>query len=174
MNFNELAAARFSIRKFLENPVEKDKIDLVLEAARVAPTAANNQPQRILVIDRENELKKIDLCTKFRFSAPVVFMICYDDTVCWVRPLDNEKSGVIDASIVTTQMMLQAHDIGLGTTWIMGFDPFRLKEEFAIPPNITPVALLNLGYPVPGVKPYVTHNQKEPLEKTVFFNRFAD
>jgi nitroreductase len=172
MSFSELAAARFSVRKFLERPVEKDKIDIILKTARVVPTAANKQPQRILVIDREEGLKKIDHCTTARFSAPVVFIICYDDTVCWVREFDNGKSGIVDASIVTTHMMLQAHDIGLGTTWVMWFDPAKLRNEFVIPPHIVPVALLVLGYPVPGAVPEVYHNQREPLEKTVFFNKF--
>jgi nitroreductase len=167
MSFKDLAAARYSVRKFLDKSVEKDKLDIILEAARNAPTAANKQPQRVYVIDTPAGLKKVDICTQCRFGAPLVFLVCYDTHEAWVRKYDGEHSGVVDASIVTTQMMLQAADIGLGTTWVMFFDPAKTREEFKLPDNIIPVAFLPTGYPAADAEPADRHAVRYPLEKLV-------
>jgi len=82
-----------------------------------------------------------------------------------VRKFDGAKSGEVDASIATTQMMLQAADIGLGTTWVMAFDPAKTREAFALPPNIIPVAFLPTGYPAADAKPAPLHSQRHGLEK---------
>jgi nitroreductase len=103
----------------------------------------------------------------------VVFLVGYDSSVCWVRPFDGTKSGVVDASIVTTQMMLQAADIGLGTTWVMHFDPEQLAKEFPLPVNFVPVALLVLGHPAPDSTASERHTQRHPLGNLVFREHFA-
>jgi nitroreductase len=103
MNFKELAAARYSVRQFKNKPVEKERLDLILEAARIAPTAANKQPQRILVVNGAEGLEKVDACTPCRFGAPLVFIICYDRNETWIRKFDGAQSGEVDASIVTTR-----------------------------------------------------------------------
>jgi len=167
MNFKDLAAARYSVRQFMDKPVEKDKLGLILEAARNAPTAANKQPQRILVIQDTEALGKVDACTPFRFGAPLVFIVCYDKNEAWVRKFDGACSGEVDASIVTTQMMLQAADIGLGATWVMHFDPAKTREAFALPSNIIPVAFLPTGYPAANAEPAGFHSQRHGLEKLV-------
>jgi nitroreductase len=173
MNFRELAAERYSVRQFKNEPVEQAKIDLVLEAARLAPTAANKQPQRILVITGEEALARVDNCTSCRFAAPLVFLVSYDTNVCWVRgKYDKAKSGEIDASIVATHMMLQAADIGLGTTWVMHFDPVKTREEFGLPPNIIPVAFLPAGYPAGDAAPSGMHALREPPEKLIAHNGY--
>ena len=169
MDFKELAARRYSVRKFKQTPVEKEKLDLVLEAGRNAPTASNKQPQRILVITQAEGLKKIDDCTPCRFGAPVVLLVCYDEKGSWVRPFDGERSGLVDASIVTTQMMLQAADIGLGSTWVMYFDAAKTRAAFDLPENIVPAALLPLGYPAEDAAPADRHNDRLPRDKLVFF-----
>ena len=172
MDFRELAVERYSVRKFRPAPVEKEKLDLVLEAGRNAPTAGNKQPQRILVITQEEGLNKIDQCSRCRFGASVVLLVCFDTNECWVRRFDGEKSGWVDASIVTAQMMLQAADIGLGTTWVMHFDAAKTVEEFHLPENIVPVAMLPLGYPAEDSIPGEMHGLRLPREKLVFFENF--
>jgi nitroreductase len=172
MDFAALSAARYSVRKFKEIPVKKKDLDCILEAARNAPTASNRQPQRILVITKEEGLRKIDRCTKCRFGAPLVLLVCADTEAAWVRPFDKAKSSEVDASIITTQMMLQAADIGLGTTWVMYFDPAKTVEEFHLPANFLPVAMLILGYPAEDASPSERHVLREPLEKTVFYENF--
>ena len=117
MNFLELAKdKRYSVRKFKAQAVEKEKLDYILEAGRVAPTACNYQPQRILVIENEAAHEKLKQCTSWYFGAPVVLMICYDKSTCWKNKTNGTFGGDVDASIVTTQMMLAAAELGLGTT----------------------------------------------------------
>jgi nitroreductase len=161
------------VRKFLDRPVEQEKLDLILEAGRNAPTAGNRQPHRILVVNREEGLKKVDLCTPCRFGAPAVLITAYDKAEYWVRSFDGENSGPVDASIVTTQMMLQAADIGLGTTWVMFFDPAKTVEEFNFPETLVPVAFLPLGYPAPDAVPADRHTQRHPLERIVYYHDFS-
>jgi nitroreductase len=158
------------VRKFKDVPVKKEHLDIILEAARNAPTAGNRQPQRILVLTKDEDLKKIDLCTKCRFGAPTVLVICADTSACWVRPFDEVKSDQVDASIVTTQMMLQAADIGLGTTWVMYFESAKLIQEFKLPEKLLPVALLVLGYPADDAAPADRHSQRNPLDTLVFYD----
>jgi nitroreductase len=169
MGFKELAVKRYSVRKFKTLQVEQEKLDIILEAGQNAPTAANKQPQRILVIQSEAGLKKIDACTPCRFGASTVLLICFDETESWVRPMDSKHSGWVDASIVTTQIMLQAADIGIGSTWVMYFDPAKARSAFNLPDNIIPVAVLPLGYPADDAAPEVRHNDRYPREKLVFF-----
>lgn len=117
MNFLQLAKdQRYSVRKFKDQAVEKEKLDLILEAGRIAPTAANFQPQRILVIEDAAAHEKLKQCTAWYFGAPVVLMVCYDKTTCWKNKTNGTIGGDVDASIVTTHMMLQAAELGLGTT----------------------------------------------------------
>ncbi|MDR2185603.1 MAG: nitroreductase family protein [Treponema sp.] len=173
MNFDVLSAERYSVRKFEQVPVEPEKLSLILEAARNAPTASNKQPQRILVVTRQEGLEKVDRCTRCRFGAPLVLIVCYDKNECWVRKFDGEKSGLVDASIVTAQMMLQAADIGLGSTWVMHFDPAAAREAFKLPENLVPAAMLIVGRPAPDAAPAEFHRIRHSLEKLVYFEEFS-
>lgn len=172
MTFLELAEKRYSVRQFSNKPVEKEKIDLILEAARLAPTATNGQCQRILVIENPEAVDKLKNCTPCHYNAPVIFLICYDEQKEWTRELDGVKSGVVDASIAATHMMLEAADIGLGSTWVMVFNADALKNAFNIPKGIVPVALLPVGYPAPDSKPAPMHFSRKPVNETVKFNQF--
>ena len=116
MDFEKLSAERYSLRKFDTRPVEQEKLDLILEAGRNAPTAHNNQPQRIFVFRSPEALEKADACMDCHFHAPVVIGVGYDPKESWHREHDGKDHGEIDAAIAVTQMMLQAADLGLGTT----------------------------------------------------------
>lgn len=170
MNFAQLAEERYSVRKFDKRPVEREKVEAVLKAGRIAPTACNNQPQRILVIDDADGMAKLKRCTSYTFGAPMALMVCFDKTQSWVRSFDNDNSGVVDASIVATHMMLQAADLGLGTTWVGYFDPAKAAKEINLPENIVPVAVLPLGYPAPDAKKNPLHFEKAPADAIVFYN----
>ena len=114
MELMQLMKERYSCRKFKEKPVPRDAIRTILEAGRVAPTAHNEQPQRILVPDEAETLAKLDRCTKCRFGAPAALLVCYDRTACWHRArYDNAPSGEVDVGIVTTHMMLMAYSLGM-------------------------------------------------------------
>ena len=174
MDFEKLAQERFSVRKFSPKEVEREKLDQILKAGQLAPTACNNQPQRILVISGKDGLEKVYRSTPHHFGAPVVLLICYDKTVSANRTFDGSDFGETDASIVTSHMMLQAADLGLGTTWVGGFNPEAVKKEFALPESYIPVALLPLGYAAEDAKPSPRHSEREPLKKTVFYNSFSE
>ena len=170
MDFLKLATDRYSVRKFADKPVEKEAVDKILAAAHVAPTGCNYQPHKILVINSEEALAKLKECTRCHFDAPCAMLVCYNSDECWTRPYDGSQSGVVDASIVTTHMMLQAWELGIGSTWVMHFNPFKMREEFAVPENFVPVALLVMGYPSPDALPNERHTIYRPIEETVFYN----
>ena len=156
-DFMTLAKERYSVRKFKDQEVEQEKIDLIIAAGHLAPTAVNNQPQRIYVIKSAEALEKLRSCTRSHFNAPVVFAIGYNRNENWIRSYDGKNSGDIDASIVTTHMMLQAKELGIGSTWVMSFDSLRLKELLNIPEEIELTALLPAGYPADDAEPSVRH-----------------
>lgn len=172
MTFLNLAKERYSVRKFSEQKVEQEKLEAVLEAGRIAPTAVNYQPQRIVVLNDAKELEKVKKTTKFTFDAPVILIVCYDKTASWKNPFGNVENGEMDATIVTTQMMLEAHELGLGTTFVGYFNGELLREEFNIPEYLVPIALLPLGYPAEEAKPSRLHGMRKDIKETVFYNSF--
>lgn len=163
MSFEELSRERFSVRKYKSVPVEEAKSARILEAMRVAPTACNNQPQRVKVITAAADLAKIDECTSCRFGASLVYLICYDEAACWTREYDGVKSGVADASIVTTHMMLAARELGLGSVWVMWFDAAKAKTLFNLAPGIVPVAILPVGYAADDAVPAPQHGSRKDI-----------
>jgi len=171
MSFIDLARDRYSVRKFSSKPVEREKLDLILQAGGFAPTAFNKQPQRILVVESEEAREKIKKCTPCHFDAPVVLVICYDNTASFPGKAFN--LGIVDASIVTTHMMLEVSDLGLGATWVQYFDPDYIVKEFSLPENIVPVTLLPLGYPAEDAAPSDMHTSRKTLDETVFYNTLA-
>ena len=173
MSFLELAKEkRYSVRKFKSQPVEKEKLDLILEAGRIAPTACNYQPQRILVIENETALEKLKQCTGCHFDAPLALMICYDQTTVWKNKTNGTIGGDVDASIVTTHMMLEIADLGLATTWVGAFNHQKARELFDIPEYLVPVALLPVGYAADEVGPHPWHFKRFETDHTVFYNSF--
>lgn len=172
MEFLKLAAERYSVRQFTDEKIGQDTLDKILQAGHLAPTACNLQPQRIMVINSEEGIEKLRKCTKCHFGAPAAILICYNKDECWKRQYDGSMSGEIDASIVTTHMMLEAASLGVGTTWIMHFIPQAVREEFEVPDNIEPVALLVMGYPASDAKPFPGHSEFRPREELVVYNTF--
>ena len=153
MDFEKLSAERYSLRKFDTRPVEQEKLNLILEAGRNAPTAHNNQPQRIFVFRSPEALEKADACMDCHFHAPVVIGVGYDPKESWHREHDGKDHGEIDAAIAVTQMMLQAADLGLGTTYVGMFRPVDLVKTFPEMEGLNMIAMLPLGYPAEGAHP---------------------
>lgn len=165
MEFEKVLSERYSVRSFSEKKVEREKVEKILHAAALAPTAKNNQPQKIFVIESSEGLEKVKKCTVCHFDAPLVFLICFDSNVSWKSRFDGRDFGPIDASIVTTQMMLEATNIGLGTTWVGLFDPETTRQVFELPENIVPVAFLPTGYPAEGCIPNERHFMRKKIEE---------
>ena len=166
MDFAKLAAERYSLRKFSDRPVEAEKLSAVLEAGRNAPTAHN---QRVPLAERRaramEALEKVDGCTGAHFHPPVMLLVAYDPEAAWKREDDGKNHGEIDAAIAVTQMMLQAADLGLGTTYVGMFDPEKLHAAFPELAGLTPIALLPMGYPAEGAHPSRLHTDRKPLEE---------
>lgn len=167
MDLIKLFKERYSVRKFTAQKVEDDKINAILEAGKYAPTAVNYQPQRIYVLKSEESLEKLKTVTQYHFNAPLAFLICYDNTVSWKSPFDKRDEGIVDASIVTTHMMLEIANIGLGATWVGYFDPKLVAKTYNLPDNIIPVAILPTGYP--DKEPSPMHNSRKELSETVSY-----
>lgn len=172
MDFLKLAQERYSVRKFKNKHLEADVIEKILKAGHIAPTGCNNQPQRILVINTDDSVEKLKRCTKCHFDAPTALLVCYNRDEVWIRKYDGKTCGVSDACIVATHMMLQAYSMGVGSTWVMHFDPVAMRNEYKIPENIEPVALLVMGYPAPDSVPISLHFEYRDMSETVVYNEF--
>lgn len=157
MDFLDLARERFSVLDYEHRQVESEKLDMILETCLSAPTACNNQPQRILLINDDEGRHKLNRVIPSKYYVPAAFLICYDKKAAWLRPMDGKSSGEIDASIAATHMMLEATDLGLGSIWVMYWDPNKMKSELALPEGIEPVALLIVGYASAKAEPKNGH-----------------
>lgn len=167
MDFLELAKKRYSCRKFASTKVEDEKINKIIEAGILAPTAVNFQPFKIWVIKSPESVSKLLEVTRFTFGAPVVLAVGGREPSAWVRESDQKSFVDIDASIVATHMMLETQDLGLGTTWVGYFDEDRLKELFPQMREYNIVALFPLGYPADDAEPSVRHFQRKTADEIV-------
>ena len=145
MDFITIAKQRQSVRSYKEKKVEPEKLEKVLEAAHVAPTAANLQPVHLITVQSAEGLAKVGKAANI-YGAPLAILVCADHDKAWVRPFDRKQTCDIDASILTDHMMLQATELGLGTVWICYFKPDILRREFALPDNLEPINILAVGY----------------------------
>ena len=160
MTFFELAQNRYSVRSYQNTPIEDEKLKLILEAGRVAPTACNYQPQKIYVAKSADARAKLASVCRFTFDAPVILVVCYDRTRDWKNKLQpGYESGETDAAIVCTHMMLEAAELGIGSCWVGYFNAEQVAEVLGLPENMTVSALLPIGYPADDAKPLPLHTQ---------------
>lgn len=155
MEFEQLVSARYSVRSYRPQPVEEEKLLRVLEAARLAPTAANRQPFRLLVIStegRKEELKRV-YKADWLSDAPLVICGCAVPSQAWTRSFDGKNHADVDIAIVMDHLILAAANEGLGTCWIGAFDPEAAREVLQLPDELVPVILTPLGYPADQPKP---------------------
>lgn len=171
MDFLTIAKSRYSVRSYTEKKVEPEKLAQILEAAHVAPTAANRQPVRILVVQEKEGLEKIGKAANV-FGAPLAVIVCSDHSKAWERPFDGKNTVDIDASILTDHMMLEATQLGLGSVWICYFKPDVLKEEFQLPDGLEPVNILAIGYTdQEPASPDRHSTARIPVEELVFHEK---
>ena len=172
MEFTNLIENRYSVRSFRPEHLPRGVLDKILDAGHKAPTGCNYQPQRILVLNTDESIEKLRACTKCHFGAPTALLVCHNTAESWVRPYDGALSSPVDAVIVATHMMLAAWNEGVGSCWVMHFDPARMRETFAIPDGIEPAALLVMGYPAGDAKPLPLHFKTRPITETVVYDHF--
>ena len=168
MDFFELAKSRWSVRSFKDTPIEEEKLQQILEAGRVAPTAKNFQPQRIYVAKSEESRKKLASVCRCTWDAPVILVVCYDlDRVCYSKLMPGYNSGEKDASIVCTHMMLQAWELGIGSCWVGLFNADQVADVLGLPSHIRVMGLLPMGYPAEDAKPLDLHFQYRDMTDMV-------
>ena len=193
MDYMDISRQRRTIRKYSDRKVEQDKLDKVLEAGRWSPTAVNAQPQRIIILEGDEDLSKVrEFCSfgfdkkyveyakecddkengglNFYYGAPLVLMICYDTEACWKHPESGRSSGPTDATIVAVNMMLEATSLGLGTAWISYFDEERARELLNIPSSWQPSSMLYIGYPAEDIEMNPLGGKRKPLDETCFYH----
>lgn len=167
MDFKEVIANRYSCKKYSGRMPEAEKITAILEAGRLAPTAKNLQEQHIYVLQSEESLKKLDSVTPCRYGAPVVLVVAFDKNNVFTYPGEKRDSGVEDATIVATQMILAAANEGVDSCWINFFDPDKLAQALALPENEEVLMVMDLGYAAEGAGPLPNHSSRKPLSETV-------
>ncbi len=168
MNFMELAKARYSVRSFSSKKIEDEKLNKILEAARISPTAANQQPQKIYVLQSEEALRQINSVCQCIFGAPTVLLIAADETETWKNPFSkNYNTGDIDCSIVCTHLILQAWELGIGSCWVGYFDLAQVEKTFDLSDNEKLIAILPMGYPSEDSKPSSMHCSRKDLAQIV-------
>jgi nitroreductase len=147
MNFSDVIKNRYSSRSYKSDAVEKEKLDVILEAALIAPTACNKQPFKIAVINtkgHEKELKKIYNKDWF-VEAPLVLGIIGLPDKSWIRA-DKKNYYEVDAAIIADHITLAATDLGLGTCWIANFNSDSAKEFLNLADNEESIIFISLGY----------------------------
>ena len=167
MEFKEVIQKRYSCKKFAGRQVEKEKINAILEAGRLAPTAKNLQEQRVYVIQSEDKLAKIDEFTPCRYGAPTVLVVAFDKNNVFTYPGGMRDSGVEDATIVATHMILAAADEGVDSCWLNFLDPEKLALALELPENEEILMVMDLGYAAEGAGPLPNHSSRKPISETV-------
>ena len=168
MNVFDAIRTRRSIRKYLNKPVEREKLSKILEAARLSPSAANRQPWRFIVVTDQKIKEELRAAydEDWFVSAPVIIVGCALPSEAWVRS-DGEEYWKVDLAIAMQNLILEAWELGLGTCWIGAFREDEVKRILGIPDEARVVALAPLGYPAEEKDPVT---KRKPLEEIVSYN----
>ncbi len=169
MEFKKVISARYSCKKYSDKKVESEKLNAILEAGRLAPTAKNLQEQRVYIVQSKSGLAAIDKVTPCRYGAPTVLVVAFDKNNVFTYPGEKRDSGVEDATIVATHMVLAAADEGVDSCWVNFFDPDKLAAELGLPENEEILMVMDLGYAAEGAGPLANHGSRKPLSETVSY-----
>ena len=165
MEFEEVIRKRSSARKYSDKKIEREKLNRILEAGRLAPTAKNNQPIKIFIVETEEGLAKIDNASKCRYGAKTVLIVC--GNIEEAHKKGEHSTYEIDCCIVATHMMLEATNIGVDNIWIESFDENILRKEFNIPEYYIPVCLLPMGYKTDDCPINPLHEKRKDLKDII-------
>lgn len=169
MEFSDVIKNRYSCKKYSARPVEEEKLLEILNAGRLAPTAKNLQEQHIYVLRSPEALARVDALTPCRYGAPVVLAVAFDAKNVYTYPGETRDSGVEDAAIVATHMILAAHNAGVDSCWLNRFDPEEAKKALGLPENEEILMLMDLGYAAPDAGPLPNHTNRKELSETVSY-----
>ncbi|MBO4219196.1 MAG: nitroreductase family protein [Erysipelotrichaceae bacterium] len=169
MEFRKVIRNRYSCKKYSARQVEEEKLDAILQAGRLAPTAKNLQEQHVYVIRTPEMLARIDEATPCRYGAPTVLVVTYDRNNVFTYPGGQRTSGMEDAAIVATHMILAAADEGVDSCWINKLEPDVLAGILQLPENEEVLMIMDLGYGTDEAAPLPNHFNRKPLEETVTY-----
>ena len=161
--FHALAKERYSCRAYKDTPLTDVQVNHILEAARLAPTAANRQPIHVWVVRSPEGLEKLKGATDYTYGAPAVFMVGAKSDAAWVRKYDGKNGADVDAAIVGTHIMLEASALGLGNVWVGSFDPAKIKADFPETDGYEVVCLFPVGVAAADAGP--NHELRQPMEQ---------
>ena len=167
-DFLGMTRDRWSVRKFAPEQIRDDDMARILEAGRNAPSACNYQPQRILVLQSPEAIAKIRSLTHWAFNAPTVLLACADTAMSW-KNVDGCDSAEVDTAIALDHMMMEAWELGVGSTWVRGFDARVMHAAFGLPATWKVVALMPMGYPAENARPSNWHFRRQPIENLCQF-----
>ncbi|MBR3068617.1 MAG: nitroreductase family protein [Lachnospiraceae bacterium] len=169
MEFKDVIKNRYSCKKYSDRQVENEKLAAILAAGRLAPTAKNLQEHHIYVIQSPEGLAKVDSVTPCRYGAPTVLAVAFDKNNVFTYPGGKRDSGVEDASIVATHLMLAAADEGVDSCWLNFLDPDKAAEALGLPENEEILMFLDLGYAAEGAGALPNHGNRKALAETVSY-----
>lgn len=167
MDFIELARERYSLKKYDGRKVSREKLGLILEAARLSPTAKNLQNYFIYVAESDDALAKVDEVTPCRYGASTVLILTFDRSKVFTYPGGKYDSGFEDTAIIATHIILAAKDVGVDSCWLNNFDPDKAKEIFDLAEEEIPVCLVDLGFPADGAGPLAKHTDRKDIADVV-------
>ena len=167
MEFNDVLNRRYSCRAFAAQGVEQEKVDRILEAGRIAPTAVNKQPVHIWAVSCPETLEAIKGVTRSNYGAPLLLVVGCRPADAWVRRYDGKNGAEVDAAIVATYLMLAAENEGLATLWVGSFDPSLLRDILPGAESYELVAIINVGYPSNESLPSEMHRSRISMEEFV-------
>lgn len=169
MEFTDVIKNRYSCKKFNDTPVSAEALAAILEAGRIAPTAQNRQEQRIYVLQSPEALAAFDAASRCRYNASTVIVVAFDTANVYTYPGGTHSSGIEDASIVATHMVLAAANEGVDNCWINALDPAKLKEGLSLPAGEEILMALVIGHAAEGTGPLPKHTDRKPLAETVTY-----
>ena len=167
MEFNDVLNRRYSCRAFAARGVEQEKVERILEAGRIAPTAVNKQPVHIWAVSNPATLEAIKGVTRSNYGAPLILVVGCRPADAWVRRYDGKNGAEVDAAIVATYLMLAAENEGLATLWVGSFDPALLRGILPGTEGYELVAMINVGYPSADSQPSPMHSERKTIEEFV-------
>lgn len=167
-NFQDLVVKRYSCKRYDTNrQVTEEQLNAILEAGRWAPTAKNLQEQHIYVLQSEEALRIVDANTPCRYGAPTCLVVAFHKENVYTYPGGRRNSGIEDATIVATHMMLAAESVGVNSCWLNCFDPDKLAADLHLPNEEEILMILDLGFAAEGGGPLANHDSRKPLSETV-------
>jgi nitroreductase len=169
MSFLDLANKRSSIRGYDSESIDEPTLNKILDAGRIAPSAANQQPWHFIVIrdPLQREALKEAYRKEWFWKAPVVIVLCVEPSKAWTRQ-DGKNYAAVDGAIAMDHITLCAADLGLGTCWVGAFDPAKVKNILGLPDGIEPLVMTPLGKPVAPSLP----KKRKALDQIVHYERW--